>query len=100
MRMATFNVENLFERPLIMNLKDWNAGRKVLTDYSRLNDLISQEVHSQANKGRMLCIISQYKSLIANEESTYLRLGVVRGQFIKNTQPPSVAANGRADRIG
>ena len=43
MLIATFNVENLFERPSIMNLDDLEPGKKVLADYARLNDLISSQ---------------------------------------------------------
>ena len=42
MRLATFNVENMFERAAAMNLPTWADGKQVLEDFARLNDLISQ----------------------------------------------------------
>jgi len=100
MRIATFNVENLFERPAIMNMDDWSAGKTVLVDYTRLNDLISTKTYSQANKDEILNIMARYSGLIQNEESKYLRLRTVRGQFIKAGKPPAIVADGRADWIG
>jgi endonuclease/exonuclease/phosphatase family metal-dependent hydrolase len=100
MRIATFNVENLFERPSIMNLDDWKKGKNVLTDYTRLNDLISNDTYSEAEKDEMLTIMARYGGLISNQESTYIRLRAVRGQFVKNSIPPVIIANGRADWIG
>lgn len=100
MRIATFNVENLFERPIIMNLDDQKLGKKVLADHARLNELISNETYSQANKDEMLKIMSGYKGLISNEESKYLHLRVVRGPFLKQTKPPQIQAEGRGAWIG
>lgn len=100
MRIATFNVENLFERPSVMNLDDWTKGKKVLANYARLSDLISNEIYSEADKNEMLSIMASHKGLISNQESAYIRLRVVRGQFVKNSKPPAIIANGRADWIG
>lgn len=33
MRLATFNVENMFERPKVMNLETWDLGAQVLEDF-------------------------------------------------------------------
>ena len=100
MRIATFNVENLFERPSIMNLDDWKPGKQVLADYARLNDLINNASYSQTDKEEMLNTMARYKGLISNEESKYIRLRVIHGQFVKRSKPPSILANGRGDWIG
>ena len=42
MKLATFNVENFFERPLIMNLSSNDEGRQVLKDYYQLSDLYTK----------------------------------------------------------
>jgi endonuclease/exonuclease/phosphatase family metal-dependent hydrolase len=100
MRLATFNVENLFERPAIMNLDDWQAGKKVLADYARLNNLICKDSYSQADKDEMVEIMGRHKGLVNNQESQYMRLRVVRGPFLKKGNPPTITAGGRSEWIG
>ena len=34
-RIASFNVENLFARPKVFDLTDWNAGEPVLKAYEK-----------------------------------------------------------------
>ena len=43
MHLATFNLENMFERPSIMNLPSNEEGRQVLEDYFHLSDLIQNQ---------------------------------------------------------
>lgn len=100
MRIATFNVENLFERPAVMNGDDLKTGKKVLADYTRLNDLISSATYSSDDKAEMLSIMARYKGLISNQESQYIRLRVNHGRFVKSGKTPSILAGGRADWIG
>jgi endonuclease/exonuclease/phosphatase family metal-dependent hydrolase len=103
MRLATFNVENMFERPIIMNLRSWEDGKAVLDDYSRLNDLIQKEEYSPDDEEEMLDIMRRNKGLLGtSQKSKYIWLRVIRGKFIKRSQGGSVeiVANGRNDWIG
>lgn len=47
-RIASYNVMNLFHRPCPMNLGDWRRGRAVLEDIVRLNELLSRERYTPA----------------------------------------------------
>lgn len=51
MRLATFNAENLFSRPKIMQYPDWAEGRRALEDFTAL----------KADRGRRLhrCVQNQ-----------------------------------------
>jgi hypothetical protein len=60
MRLATFNVVNMFERASIMNLPTWVEGRAVLEDFSRLNDLINKETYSADDKAKMIETMGRY----------------------------------------
>lgn len=105
MRLATFNVENMFERPSIMNLSSWEQGKPVLDDFSRLNDLIQKPIYSETNKQEMLDIMKQKRNaglLELSQESKFMRLRVIRGKFLKRpkNQPREIVANGRNDWIG
>ena len=54
MKLATFNVANMFERPAVMNLPEWSDGKGVLQDFFELNDLIQKASDTTANQNRML----------------------------------------------
>ncbi len=40
MRIATYNVENLFTRAKALNLDTWSEGRPVLEHYSEINAIL------------------------------------------------------------
>src|SRR5206468_5876872 len=62
MRIASFNVESLFERPVAMNpntkalatssgpLAEWKPGATVLDAFAKLNDLLAEEIHDDTDK--------------------------------------------------
>jgi len=103
MRLATFNVENMFERPMIMNLPTWDEGKAVLEDFYRLSNLIQKEEYEPADKEEMLEIMGRNDGLLGTfQESKYIWLRVIRGKFIKRPQagPKEIVANGRNDWIG
>ena len=37
MRIASFNVENLFLRARASNMEIWSQGKEILTEFSKLN---------------------------------------------------------------
>jgi hypothetical protein len=41
-RIASYNVENLFERPRAMNLSTWAEGKPILEQHARINELLNQ----------------------------------------------------------
>lgn len=102
MRLATFNVENMFERPKAMNLENWEQGTKILDDFKQLNTLIQKESYTPKIKLKLLEIMKRHKGLITNSESTYIRLREIRGKFIAKpkNKPAEIAASGRGDWIG
>ena len=42
MKLATYNVANLFERARILDLPTWSEGRPILEAYARLQALLAQ----------------------------------------------------------
>lgn len=101
MRIASFNVENLFSRARALNLETWAEGRGILAAYSRLNARLQKAIYSNANKQAILADLEQL-GLNRSDESTFARLRQNRGQLIKRpaNAPPQVVAAGRADWIG
>ena len=52
-RIASFNVENLFARPKVFDLSDWNAGAPVLKAYEKVNALLQKPRYSATDKIRI-----------------------------------------------
>jgi predicted extracellular nuclease len=101
LRIATFNVENMFKRPSIMNLPTWDEGKAVLEDYQKLSDLIQKQNYSPKNKTEMLKIMKRQK-MINPSKNTYLIINKIRGKFLSKPhgKPPFIVANGQNDWIG
>lgn len=102
MRLATYNVENMFERAKAMNLDTWVDGKPVLEDFKRLNELIQEPVYSGEIKSELLDIMKRHKGLLTRGLSKFIRLRGIRGDFLKTPKdkPVEIAANGRGDWIG
>jgi endonuclease/exonuclease/phosphatase family metal-dependent hydrolase len=51
-RVASFNVENLFDRARALQL-DWEDGRVILERYARINQLLNKPVYSDEDKSEI-----------------------------------------------
>ncbi len=101
MRIAAYNVENMFERPAAMNLPEWSDGRQKLEDFAELNNIIAQDQYSAADKERMLEIMHGHPGLLQNRVSRFLRLREYRGKLTRKTGNEfQIAVDGRDDWIG
>lgn len=101
MRIASFNVENLFSRPRAMNQDNWNEGKPILTEYSRLTSLLQKPVYTAADKAAILASLAQL-GLTRSDESTYVILRQNRGRLLKRpaSGSPEIVADGRGEWIG
>lgn len=101
MRIATYNVENMFDRAKAMNLETRAAGRPALEAYHELNVLIDKDSYSAADKERMLTLLEE-QGLLKKDDGPFLLIRKIRGKFLNRpkTGPVTVAADGRADWIG
>jgi endonuclease/exonuclease/phosphatase family metal-dependent hydrolase len=78
-RVASFNVENLFARPAAFTAETRAAGDRVLAGYQEFNTLIGNAVYSGADKQRM-------RDLLVALDVYYVNIhGAVRRRF---TQTP------------
>jgi endonuclease/exonuclease/phosphatase family metal-dependent hydrolase len=102
MRLATFNVENMFERPAAMNLPNIKDGERFLEDYFSLTRLIRKQQYAIADKEEILKIMRRNKGLLSGDKSEYIRLRVIRGKFLRRprNKPVEIVAKGRDDWIG
>ncbi len=102
MRLATFNVENMFDGAKAMNLDTWAEGKAVLKDFHRLNQFIQEPKYSAKIKSGLLKTMERHKGLLKIGESSFICLRDIRGKFLykPKKKPVEIAANGRGDWIG
>jgi endonuclease/exonuclease/phosphatase family metal-dependent hydrolase len=103
LRIATFNLENLFSRPAAMNFPSDAPGRQAIEDHAELNGIISKEAYSQEDKNRLIALSKVYKFHLSNPPNNALIfLQKTRGQLFKQpkNKPLEVAATRRADWTG
>ena len=96
MRIATYNVENLFSRARAMSGDDPEKTSEVLADVAILQKLIEQPVYSDADKVRILQILKKHKAL---GESGPFFLQETRRRLV-STVTGKIVANGRGDWMG
>jgi endonuclease/exonuclease/phosphatase family metal-dependent hydrolase len=100
MRLASFNVENLFSRATVMNLPDWDAGRPILDRVTELTNILEQASYSAADKTRILQLLTDL-GLRDADTGPYVILRRNRGALItRRATGPEITANGRDDWIG
>lgn len=112
LRLASYNVENLFERAKILNSSEWTgsgegsatdrteAARETLDNFSKLNAILAQNVYSDADKATIVVLLGAL-DLKASDDGPFVTLRRNRGNLVKRTSGTiTVTADGRGDWIG
>lgn len=101
MRLAVYNVENLFDRPKAMSLETWAEGKPVLQNFADLSELLGELKYTAARKARMVKLMIEL-GLEKRDESEFVILRHNRGLLLKRsrTGPLEIVANSRADWAG
>lgn len=101
MRIATFNVENMFDRAKALNSQNWTEGKPALEAQKELNTLFQKPSYSAADKKRMLKLLAD-NGLLKTDDSPLLILRKIRGQLIKRPRvgDAEIVATGRSSWIG
>ncbi len=102
MRIAAFNVENLFDRAKVFNDEDPHAHRDVLDAHTELNKLFEKQPYSDDDKAKMLELIG-HLGMLRRDEGPFTQIRKIRGQLISRPKAPKVPfikANGRDDWVG
>jgi endonuclease/exonuclease/phosphatase family metal-dependent hydrolase len=113
-RIASYNVENLFARPRAFDPTDWAAGRPAVEAHAEFNALIANAVYSNADKVRMRELLLILDIYTLNEHGAIRRkqtssprwawLRKNRGGFDRQPEDPTqgmeIIAAGREDWIG
>jgi len=106
MRVATYNMENLFTRPAAMNEEKHSAkDRKAfLKDHAALNALIEQATYTAATKKKLVTLLTRWNfHKKSGQGKGILVFRKIRGRLFKvdkQTKLPVIVATGRADWVG
>lgn len=113
MKIATFNVENMFRRAVVLNQENRNEGKPVLEAYSALTQLLEQPVYGAADKTRILGLLKKLGLLRSekkggverakfSEANEWVWLRRSKGNLISKRRNGGVevVAGGRGDWIG
>ncbi len=102
MKIAAFNVENLFDRARVFN-GETDEHEDVLNAHAELNSLFEKPIYAAGDKARMLVLLNQL-GMLNDNEGPFVRLRKIRGQLIRRprdrSKPRVIVANGRDDWIG
>lgn len=101
MRLATFNVENLFDRAKVMSLGTWAEGKPVLEKFAQLSALLGEVNYTAARKTRMVKLLIDL-GLEKSDEGPYVMLRQNRGDLLRRpkTGGLEIVATGRSDWSG
>lgn len=100
MRIAAFNVENLFDRPKAFN-DEMQQSAEVLDAHAKLNKLFEKTNYTASNKSQMLTLMDEL-GILRDDDGPFVILRKIRGRLITRprTGQPSIVASGRDDWVG
>lgn len=101
MRIASYNVENLFNRARALDQRTWAEGRPVLEAFQRICELLEEPAYTVEIKRDILREL-QRLGLRRGDTARFARLRQNRGRLIRRSRDGRVeiVADGRADWIG
>ena len=102
MRLASFNLENLFDRAKVFNEDTIAEGKVVLDEFGQLNKIFAKANYSNVDKNKILTGLDQLGVLHDDNAGEFVRLRQNRGKLLKRPQngPVQVVANHRDDWVG
>jgi endonuclease/exonuclease/phosphatase family metal-dependent hydrolase len=100
-RIASYNVENLFNRARVLDQASWSVGRPALEAYEKLSELLEEPVYTAEVKAGILRMLDRL-GLTRADAAKFARLRQNRGRLLKRprTGGVEIVAGGRGDWIG
>ena len=101
MRVAAFNVENLFDRIKAFNDEDPNTHKDILDAHAALNKLFEKKSYSSVDKTKMLELMDKL-GILKRDEGAFVWLRKIRAKIVVRPRngPVRIAAKGREDWVG
>src|SRR3954471_1957769 len=85
MRIAAFNVENLFNRARALDQRTWSAGRPVLEAYERICALLEEPVYDEPTQREILRELARL-GLRNGDLAKFARLRQNRGRLLRRVR--------------
>jgi endonuclease/exonuclease/phosphatase family metal-dependent hydrolase len=100
-RIAGYNVENLFDRVRALDQRTWSAGRPVLEAYHRLTVLLEEGEYTPDIRTDIVRQLRRL-DLVRGDVARFARLRQNRGRLVRRprTGGVEIVAGGRGDWIG
>ena len=112
LRLATFNVENLFARAKALDTADWQVGEPIVAAFSTFNTVAAKPQYSEQDKATLLAALERLQVLVRTPTGQLRRnpkpfngwalLRENRGDFLvgPDNGDARIEASGRGDWIG
>ncbi len=102
MKLASYNVENLFMRARAMNGETLAEGKDALTHHAALNATLAKPTYTRNDKDRIVELMTELGIDKKDDGGKYAILRQNRGHLVKRPTQGGVqvVANGRGDWIG
>jgi endonuclease/exonuclease/phosphatase family metal-dependent hydrolase len=100
-RIACYNVENLFNRARVLEQPTWSAGRPALEAYEQICKLLEEPEYTAEIRIGILRLLRRL-GLERGDSAKFARLRQNRGRLVKRPRngPVEIVAGGRGDWIG
>jgi endonuclease/exonuclease/phosphatase family metal-dependent hydrolase len=113
-RIASYNVENLFARPKVFRTNDWSTSEPILAAYEEVNALFQADTYSDQDKANIKRLLVELDIYVVNANGAVRRKDTTsprwawlrknRGSFDRQpedtTEDIEIIADGRASWIG
>lgn len=101
MKIASYNVENMFRRAVALNQENWKKGEPALEAYADLTQLLEKQTYSDKDVEQILDLLGTL-GLLKDDDGEFAILRKPRGQLLSRHRNGSVevTAKGRGDWIG
>jgi endonuclease/exonuclease/phosphatase family metal-dependent hydrolase len=102
MKLASYNIENLFLRATAMNGETWGDGKKALASQAELAAILGKPSYTAADKKKIVRLLTDLKLDKSDDGGSFALLRQNRGRLVKRSKAAGleVVADGRADWIG
>jgi endonuclease/exonuclease/phosphatase family metal-dependent hydrolase len=100
-RIASYNVENLFDRARALDQRTWALGRPALEAYQQICELLEEPVYTDEIKAAIVVRLRRL-DLLGSDSAAFARLRQNRGRLLRRPRAGGVqvVAGGRGDWIG